>query len=267
MRLRRLAVIVTILCACSGTAGAYVLVVADIGNIAEHVLLNVWAELKNALLDAEISKIGHMAQRLSAWADLARYVAPDAPLWRTRRIVPALPASDAYMDALNGGDAGGGGYAAVARARVAVGDVFARFGAQDVAAENALRAALATLDVAASAIVIGTDQTGRIRGSRRNEVGILQALEDDVANASVAQSTTAVVEKVSAAALIRARQQDTRIELLTALTEQWLVDSKRDRDTDVAVMNMQLGRLMSGRAVAGSVVAGAADAFRTWRQP
>jgi hypothetical protein len=208
-----------------------------------------------------------MAQRLSLFTSLAKYVAPDAPLWRTRRIVPALPASDAYMAAINGGDSTGEGYAAVARQRVTVGDVFSRFGEEDAAAENALRSALATLDVADSVIMAGTDQTGRIRGNRHHEVDVIQALEDDVADPSVAQSTTAVLDKVSAAALIRARQQDTRLQLLTALTELWLVDSKRDRDTEVAALNMQLGRLARGRDVAASVVAGSAEAFRTWRQP
>jgi len=51
------------------------------------------------------------------------------------------------------------------------------------------------------------------------------------------------------------------------LTEQLLVESKRDRDTETAVMNMQLGRLTRGRAVAASLLAGSAEDFRSWRQP
>jgi hypothetical protein len=95
----------------------------------------------------------------------------------------------------------------------------------------------------------------------------IAALESDVIDPDLEQSTTAVLDKVSAAGLIRARQQEARMELLTALTEQLLVDSKRDRDTEAAAMNMQLGRLTRGRAVAASVVVGSADAFRSWRQP
>jgi hypothetical protein len=44
--------------------------------------------------------------------------------------------------------------------------VFAQFGEDNIEAENALRSALATLDIAASAIIVGIDQTGRIRGNR-----------------------------------------------------------------------------------------------------
>jgi hypothetical protein len=155
----------------------------------------------------------------------------------------------------------------VARPRVAIGDAFARFGEEDAAAENALRSALATLDIAASAITVGTDQTGRIRGNRHHEEEMIQALEDDVVDPDDEQSTTAVLDKVSAAGLIRARQQETRAQLLSALTEQLLVESKRARDTETAAMNMQLGRLTRGRSVAASVLAGSGDDLRSWRQP
>jgi len=88
-----------------------------------------------------------------------------------------------------------------------------------------------------------------------------------VIDPNLGQSTTAVLDKVSAAGLIRARQQETRIQLLAALTEQLLVDAKRDRDTEAAAMNMQLSRLTRGRSVAASLLAGSADDFRSWRQP
>ena len=75
-----------------------------------------------------------------------------------------------------------------------------------------------------------------------------------------------MLDKISAASLIRARQQETRMELLTALTEQLLVDSKRERDTEAATMNMQSAVLARGRAVAASLLEGSAHAF-SWRQP
>ena len=267
MRLRRIVVMVGLLCACSATAGAYVLVVEDLGNIAEHIALNVWAELKNAVLDDEVATIAHMAQRLSTVTTLTKYVAPDPPAWRTRRIDNALAASDTFLFALNGEASPITGYAAVARPRVAAADVFARWGENDDAAENALRSALATIDIADSAIIVGADQTGRIRGNRHHEKDVIQALEDDVVDPNDDQSATAVLDKVSAAGLIRARQQDNRAQLLSALTEQFLVESKRDRDTEAATLNMALGRLTRGRAVAASLLAGSAADFRTWRQP
>jgi hypothetical protein len=265
MHHRRTATIAALLCTLSVSAGAFQ--VYDPLNTLEHSFLNGWRESIGAVLTKQLDRVRQMAERLSAVTSLAKYVAPDAPRWRTRRIDEALAASDAFMGALNGGDRTGGGYAAVARSRVSVGSAFAGFGEENVAAENALRAALATLDIADSVIIAGTDQTGRIRGNRRSELNTIAALESDVVDGDQEQSTTAVLDKISAASLIRARQQETRMELLTALTEQLLVDSKRDRDTEAAVMNMQLGRLTRGRSVAASVLAGSADDFRSWRQP
>jgi len=265
MNLRRTAVIVAALCTLSVSARAFE--VFDPLNTLEHSFLNGWRVSIGAVLTQQLDRVRQMAKRLSAFTSLTKYVAPNAPRWRTRRIDAALAASDAFMDALNGGDQTGRGYAAVARSRVPVGSAFAEFDEEDFVAENAVRAALATLDIADSVIMTGTDQTGRIRGNRRSELNTIAALESDVSDENQEQSTTAVLDKISAASLIRARQQETRMELLTALTEQLLVDSKRDRDTEAAAMNMQLGRLNRGRAVAVSLLAGAADDFRSWRQP
>jgi hypothetical protein len=266
MYLRRTPILAAVLCTFSVSAAAFE--VFDPLNTLQHRFLNGWRESVNAVLTQQLDKVRQMATRLSAVTSLAKYVAPDdPPRWRTRRIVGALAASDAYMAALNGGDQTGRGFAAVARSRVPAGSALAEFGEEDAFAENALRAALATIDIADSVIVTGTDQTGRIRNNRRSELNTIAALESDVIDNDQEQSTTAVLDKMSAASLIRARQQETRMELLTALTEQLLVDSKRDRDTEVAAMNMQLGRLNRGRSVAASLLAGSADDFRSWRQP
>ena len=265
MNLRRTVILATALCTLSVSAGAFE--VYDPLNTLQHSFLNGWRESIGAVLTQQLDRVRQMARRLSVVTSLAKYVAPDAPLWRTRRIDDALAASDAFMDALNGGDETGRGFAAVARLRAPVGSAFAQFDEENVAAENALRAALATIDIADSVIMAGTDQTGRIRGNRRSEVNTIAALERDVSDPDTEQSATAVLEKVSAASLIRARQQETRMQLVTALTEQLLVDSKRDRDTETAAMNMQLTRLTRGRAVAASLLAGSAEDFRSWRQP
>ena len=49
--------------------------------------------------------------------------------------------------------------------------------------------------------------------------------------------------------------------------EQLLTDSKRARDTDAIVMNMQLTAWRDGTAANDAFVRGSADALRTWRQP
>ena len=261
----RIAIVAAGLCTLSVSAGAFE--VFDPINTFEHRLLNQWRELIVRVLTQQLARVEQMAQRLSEVTTLAKYAAPDPPRWRTRRIDAALEASDAFMAALNGGDADGRGYAAIARARVSVGSAFAAFGEDDGAAANALRAALATIEIADGVIIAGTDQTGRIRGNRRSEVNTIDALENDVVDPNREQSTTAVLEKLSGAALIGTRQRQARAELLVGIVEQLLVDSKGARDTEAAAMNMQLATWRDGRSANDAFVTGAGNALRTWRQP
>lgn len=266
MRVRRTALLVVLLSLLSATV-TRAFPVTDWLTTLEHELLRGWQESIFAVLTEEEGLIRRMARRLSALTNLAKFVAADTPLWRIGGIGDALATTDAYMSALSNGDAAGAAYAAVARQRGVAADVLDGLGEDEGDADGALRSALATIDLADIAIIAGTDQTGRIRGNRRSEMVAIAALEQDVTDPSTEQSTTAVLDKISAAGVIRGRQQQARLQLLTALNEQLLVDSKRARDTETATMNMQLRRLLDGGAVARSLVAGSANDFRSWRQP
>ena len=81
------------------------------------------------------------------------------------------------------------------------------------------------------------------------------------------QSATAVLDKISGAVLVGARQRQARTQLLTGIVEQLLIDSKRARDAEAAAINMQLVTWRDGRAANEAFVAGTGDALRAWRQP
>ena len=134
-------------------------------------------------------------------------------------------------------------------------------------ARRALLSQLATLDLADSAIISATHDTGQLRYNGRRELAAIEALERDVTNGSLEQSTTAVLDKISGAGLIGARQRQARIQLLDGIVEQLLVEGKRARDTEAAAMNMQLVAWRDRAAANQAFVAGAGDALRTWRQP
>ncbi len=76
-----------------------------------------------------------------------------------------------------------------------------------------------------------------------------------------------MLDKVSGAGLIAARQRQARIQILDGIVEQLLVEGKRTRDTETAAMNMQLTAWRDRAAVNQAFAAGAGDALRTWRQP
>ena len=53
---------------------------------------------------------------------------------------------------------------------------------------------------------------------------------------SEGQSATAVLDKISGAALLETRQKQARLQYLTAIVEQLVVDNKRARDTEAAAV-------------------------------
>jgi hypothetical protein len=136
-------------------------------------------------------------------------------------------------------------------------------------AQDAIGRALATLDAADATIIAGTHQAGLLRWNGRRELAAIDALEADVVNPSEDQSTTAVLDKISGAALLEARHKQARLQYLSAMVEQLVVDNKRARDTEAALLNMQVRRLLGvdwGEG-GGGMLSGAGDELRTWRQP
>jgi hypothetical protein len=239
------------------------LVVYDGATTARNT---VTATLKEYLYQTQLQqrlKIREMARRLSALTSLRKYSLEDVPRWRTHGgdFFYAQP----YNDALIFGDSAGAAFADLSQPLLSDARLLDRL---DVAARRRMEARLATVNLADAAAIAGTHGTGQLRLlGRRNELQAIDALERDVIDPSSDQSTTAVLDKVSGAALIGARQRQARIQLLVGVVEQLLVDTKRARDTDMAALTMQMVTWRNGRAVNEAFVAGSGDALRTWRQP
>jgi len=164
---RTLLIALTCLGVSAGFAGAQ-FIVFDALTTAKNAVI---AGLKEQLLETltnESSLLKRMARRLSLLTDLAKYVLPDPPRWRTHPIdgdqfLFAYP----FTAALNYGDSGGGGYARVSRDREMPGAEVAALQTAAPDAYKAILAALATLDLADSTLIAGTDQTGQLRFNGR----------------------------------------------------------------------------------------------------
>jgi hypothetical protein len=141
------------------------------------------------------------------------------------------------------------------------------FGEEDPTAVREFAARLATINVADATAISATNDTGHVRYNGRSEQDAIDQLDRDVLDPSDEQSATAVAEKLSGSALIAARQRQARAELLVGIVEQLLVDSKRSRDTEASLMNMQLTTWRIAGPANTAFGAGAGDALRTWRQP
>jgi hypothetical protein len=224
------------------------------------------AALKELLLEVQReqhSKLRRMANRLSAHTNLDKYAVTEVPRWRTHDFETFLYANG-YHAALNYGDATGTAYLAVTQpvmaARVLLND-------RTAAAREALAARLATVEAADAAAIAATHNTGALRYNGRRELHAIDALQAHVIDPSLAQSATAVLDKISGAVLVGVRQRQARVQLMTGVVEQLLIDSKRERDSYASAINMQITTWRDADAANRAFAAGTGDALRTWRQP
>jgi hypothetical protein len=229
------------------------------------------AMIKAYLVDMQRQQrllIRQMARRLSVFTDLNKYALTEPPRWRIHNFedADAVLFARGYHAALNYGDASASAYAGVS---VPLANPQAIFDEEvTVTALREFAARLATINVADATAISATNDAGRLRyNGRRREFRAIEQLERDVTDPSQEQSTTAVLDKMSAAVLIGARQRQARTQLLVGIVEQLLVDSKRARDTEAVMTNMQLATWRDGRAANDAFVAGTGDALHTWRQP
>ena len=254
-----------LVCLC-GSVGHAQLAVYDPAVTARNAIT---AAVKEYLLQLQVqqhSQLRRMAQRLSMFTDLRKYGVPDPSRWRTHDFEnpDVFLFARAYHAALNYGDGSGGAFLGIAQPLL---DANAALAQLSPAAERALRAQLATLNLTDAAVIASTNETGRLRFNGRRELQAIEALDRDVTDGTLEQSTTAVLDKISGASLIAGRQRQARVQLLSGLVEQLLVEGKRARDTEAAAINMQLVAWRDRQAANAAFVSGSGDALRTWRQP
>ena len=266
MRYRRIVIGALVLLGIGlGSAWAQI-VVTDPATTGRNAMIAV---LRNQIVETvrvQHERLRNMARRLTAVTNLDKYASSERPDWRAYDDAQSLVYADSYRAALSQGDPSGSAYAQVARTRQHAGDALAGL---TPAAREVVGRALATLDAADSTIIAGTHQAGALRANGHRELSAIDALESDVIDPSEEQSATAILDKISGAALVEARQKQARLQYLSAIVEQMVVDNKRARDTETGLLNMQLRRLLStdsGEEGAG-MLSGASNDLRTWRQP
>lgn len=260
--MRRIFIITTLVVAVSLPASAQIVVRDSAVTFRNSVV----ALIKELLLNTQREqheRLRRMAQRLSAHTNLDKYAVVDPPRWRTHGGEEFL-FSQAYNDALVFGDAQGTAYMDLVHPIVATGAL----DRLTPAARRAFTSRLATIDLTDAATIAATHDTGQLRFiGREEELRAIDALETHVIDPSNAQSATAVLDKISGAVLLGARQRQARVQLLAGVVEQLIVDGKRARDADAAAVNMQLVTWRSAHQANKAFVAGSGDALRTWRQP
>ena len=261
----RRGLVVLLLLAITRPAGAQI-VVHDPAVIARN---SVTAVLKEYLLNvqrAQREQLDRMARRLSQLTNLDKYRVPDTPEWRIHDFWDpnaVLYARD-YNAALNYGDPCGAAYLNVTVPAETTDGLPSGLGAN---ARRTFTTRLATVDTADATLIAATNDAGQLRYNGRRVAAAIQALEQQVTDPSQTQSTTAVLDKLTGAVLIGARQRHTRMELLTDLVDQLLVDTKRRRDAEAGALDMQITTWEESQAANDAFVDGTGDALSSWHQP
>jgi hypothetical protein len=240
----------------------------DVQAILRNIAINALKTELNKVLNDQQHLFVTMATRLAKLTPLKKYVIPmdDTPEWRIHDwFSGAVLFANAFHAALTYGDHSGAGYDAVALPRIGgVEGVLSRLSPQAAAY---LRDELATLDIADSTIIRGTDDTGRQRFNGREEARTIDELQQAVTDENDAHSLTAVMDTVSAAGLMEAQDKQARIQLEAATLEQLILDNMRDRNSDTMQMNMTLNQLRDGRRIGQALIQGSENSLRLWRQP
>jgi hypothetical protein len=239
------------------------LVVTDPAVTARNAITAMVKDYLLTVQREQHSKLRRMATRLSMHTNLNKYALPDSPRWRTHGGDYLF--AGAYNDALIFGDSGGSAYVELTHRLLSAAPALSRLPA---AARRSVLARLATIELTDAAAIAATHDSGQLRlNGRRHALQAIDALESHVIDPSTDQSATSVLDKISGAVLIGARQGQARAQLLAGIVEQLLIESKRARDSEATAMNMRLVTWRDGRAANEAFVAGSADALRTWRQP
>lgn len=257
--MRRAIFVLLLVITCAAPARAQ-WVVIDPGNLAQAILIAERTLREYNTLWDQYQTIVRMGRSLG---NLDAYRIPAIPI--TAHDPARWPYGRAWLQALNSGDATGAAYLEAARVLARPAGAFETLPAT---ARQAAERAYATIEITDSVAQMGGHQVALIRGYSGQLQDAVAALERHVVSTAPGyHDTTAILDKIAAGELLGRRQDMAANQLLSHVLEQLLARSKRQRDSEVAAMNMRIGGLRDGRTAGQSVVRGAADDLRIWRQP
>ena len=231
------------------------LAVMDVMAMAKQMILNQMMGQQHDSNQRAEETLRRLARRLLI--PMVTYLLPDGPRWRTYRVADAIPETEAFLGALNGG---GGTLADLGPNLPAVDTEDVTTLPEDVQRELALH------DLRTSALLTSANQTGVIRGDRKLLRELIAALERDMVTPG--GSSSRVADHIAVAVTISARQAQERAALLMAVTDQLIVDVAVDRKIDRDLWDLEAQRLRRQvTRTSPTIVAGVSDALVSWRQP
>jgi hypothetical protein len=238
----------------------------DFTAILRTIALQEIKEHIDEVAQFQAEKLYKMAWRLQQFIPLVSYVIdPDnRPEWRifdwfSEAVLVAKP----FQHALSSGDRNGDGFTEITLPRPDAADVLGQLSSKGA---EEIRKRMAIIDLQDSTIIRATDEAGLLRYNGRETQGAVDRFQHDILKDDNEESSTAVLDKISAARLLHLRDQEARMKLRNAELELALIENIVERDGAATTINSFIARKKDNSRTANALVQGA-DVLSTWSQP
>ena len=126
----------------------------------------------------------------------------------------------------------------------------------------------ATVELTDGANISALETVGQLRGTSTQVENAIRNLEDDSLSSDPRMNTQiAVLNKINAANIIALRSGQATNQLLTAMTENQIVNAKRQRDAEARAIRTHIRFVADAKAAMEAQAAGASDSMVKWRMP
>jgi hypothetical protein len=215
------------------------------------------------MLRNQYEQLKWMAQR--APVNMAvRYRALASP-WRNVTAKDTYGVTAGWVSGVNSGFQMAEGYL---RAVEGLGTYGSAFNDLPADQQTRLKTAYGTVELTDGANLNGLDTLGRLRANAPATELAIQGLENDSLSSDPAMNTeVAVLNKINAANVITVRANRDTNQLLMALAEQRIIESKRIRDAEARAFNQHIQFRQEGKAILTAQAAGTSQAMLDWRMP
>jgi hypothetical protein len=193
-----------------------------------------------------------------------RYRALATP-WTPSSAANTYGTSGAWVAGINAGQNIAGAYADAVQL---LGTYGAAMGAIPADQQDHIKKSYATVELTDGANVAGIQTLGQMRANAAGVDAAITNLESDSLSADPVMNTEiAVLNKINAAGIIGLRNTQDANKLLASITEEQILQAKRQRDAEAQAFNQHIRFVTDGRAAMAAQAANASAAMMAWRMP
>ncbi len=242
--------------------------VVDWSNLAEAVETVAQLERQYAQLVTTYRQIVLEYQQMLKMAmilpDLRLYRFTPAS-WRFSSSANTYGNTAGWTGAINSGFGAVDGYLRAVERLATYGPAFGRIPADQL---DRARTEYATVEIEDAANVHGIEVAGAQRVKASEATAAIDALERvSLSDAELLNTEIAVLNKINAAGMMAIRSSQDANQILVALLEQAVAESKARRDAEVSAINANIACRLYTRDLAMSGILGTTEAITSFRMP